>query len=577
LISLFIGRSMKHNIFISLALIAMTLSPICLAQAQIAGDWQGTLSAGGAQLRLALHIAAAKDGTLTATFDSIDPGANGIPVSAISLNNSKLTFKVDAAHIAYEGAVNKDATEIDGVFTQGQSIPLNFERLAPQLANQSAPNPAAPTAIDSLWLGSLDTGALKLRIVFKIVSTADGLTAQLQSPDQSPAWIDATSATRNGNVLSIAFKPLGIAFEGTVAADFGSIDGTFTQAGSPMAFKLKRIKDQSELEIQRPQNPVKPYPYREEDVAYKSAGNTLAATLTVPPGKGPFPAVLLIAGTGPHDRNESLLGHKPFLVLSDYLTRKGIAVLRADKRGVAKSTGDYAKATTADFAADAEAGVAYLKTRPEIDPHKIGLLGHSEGAIIAPMAAVADPAVAFVVMMAGSGVPGDRVIVEQGRLIEIASGETQEKANADAEKERDTLTLVETEKDPKALERLLGVKLAAEGAPDDQVAAQIKALTSPWLRFFLTYDPTTALRKLKCPVLALSGSLDLQVPPAQNLPAIRKALAESGNQHAEVDELPGLNHLFQDAKTGSPAEYGQIEETISPVALDKIASWILKQ
>jgi fermentation-respiration switch protein FrsA (DUF1100 family) len=322
---------------------------------------------------------------------------------------------------------------------------------------------------------------------------------------------------------------------------------------------------------------VKPYPYRSEDVAYpgKAAGVTLAATLTVPPGKGPFPAVLLIVGSGPHDRDESLLGHKPFLVLSDYLTRKGIVVLRADKRGVGKSTGDYATATTADFASDAEAGVRFLKTRPEVDAHKIGLIGHSEGAIIAPMAAVADHDVAFVVMLAGSGVPGDQIIVEQGRLIAMASGESKDKADADSEKERETLKIVETEKDPVALRDLLGAKLATEGVPDAQVAAQIKALTSPWMRYFLTYDPATALRKLTVPVLALSGSLDLQVPPAQNLPPIRAALA--ANTHAEIDEPPGLNHLFQTAKTGSPAEYGQIEETMSPVALDKIASWILKQ
>jgi pimeloyl-ACP methyl ester carboxylesterase len=286
--------------------------------------------------------------------------------------------------------------------------------------------------------------------------------------------------------------------------------------------------------------------------------------------------VELIVGSGPHDRDESLLGHKPFLVLSDYLTRKGIAVLRVDKRGIGKSTGNYATATTADFASDAEAGVAWLKTRPEVDPHKIGLIGHSEGAIIAPMAAVDDPDVAFIVMMAGSGVPGDQIIVEQGRLIAMAGGESKDEADKNAEKERETLTLVETEKDPAALDRLLNVKLGAEGAPEGAIASQIKALTSPWMRFFLTYDPATALRKLKIPVLAINGALDLQVPPALNLPAIRKALQDAGNTHAEVDELPGLNHLFQDAKTGSPSEYGQIEETISPPALDKIATWILK-
>jgi hypothetical protein len=339
------------------------------------------------------------------------------------------------------------------------------------------------------------------------------------------------------------------------------------------------VKDQAAAEPRRPQNPVKPYPYREEEVTYanKAGGNTLAATLTVPPGKGPFPAVLLIVGSGPHDRDESLMGHKPFLVLADYLTRKGIVVLRADKRGVGKSTGDNETATTADYATDAEAGVAYLKTRSEVDPHKIGLVGHSEGGVIAPMAAVADPDVAFIVMMAGSGVEGDQILVEQGRLIAEAGGMSKEKAEENAVKQREVLALVETEKDSAILDKELREKLAADGLPEAQIGATIKIATAPWFRYFLTYDPAVTLRKVTCPVLVINGSLDLQVPPAQNLPAIRKALQDGGNKHFEVDELPGLNHLFQTAKTGAPSEYGEIEETMSPVALDKMGGWILKQ
>jgi uncharacterized protein len=468
-------------------------------------------------------------------------------------------------------------------------IVLCAAAFSPLSKAQSEAKPAASSSstasspVEGLWLGNLDVGAIKLRIAFKIATTAAGLSAQMQSPDQSPAWIPASSVTQSGSTVSIALEHLGIAYEGTIAADSSTIDGTFTQGGSPFPLKLTRIKDESALELRRPQNPVKPYPYREEEVTYanKAAGNTIAGTLTIPEGKGPFPAVLLIVGSGPHDRDESLLGHKPFLVLSDYLTRKGIAVLRVDKRGVGKSTGDLAKATTADFAGDAEAGVAWLKSRPEIDPHKIGLIGHSEGGIIAPMVAAQDAPrhhdVAFIVLMAGSGVPGDQIIVEQSRLISEADGESKDKADKDAEEERETLHLVETEKNSATLERLLGVKLGAEGMPDAQIAAQIKAVTSPWFRYFLTYDPASALRKLTIPVLAINGSLDLQVPPALNLPAIRKALDDAGNKHFEVDELPGLNHLFQTAKTGSPSEYGQIEETMSPLALDKIANWILAQ
>jgi pimeloyl-ACP methyl ester carboxylesterase len=557
-----------------LILLALAVSPFLSAQSQIAGDWQGTLNAGGTQLRLVLHIVATKDGALTATLDSVDQRVNGIAVTAITLKDSRLSLAINAVHGSYDGTLNKDATEIDGTWSQGQPLALNFKRGTVK----TEAKPAAPTDIDGTWLGSLDAGAMKLRLVLEITNTADGLTAKLQSPDQATAWIPADSVVRSNGTLTVGMKLIGATFEGKIAADLGSIEGTFTQGGNPMPLTVKRVKDQSALERPRPQNPVKPYPYREEEVSYtnKVAGDTMAATLTIPSGKGPFPAVLLIAGSGPHDRDESLMGHKPFLVVSDYLTRKGVVVLRADKRGVGKSTGDANTATSADFADDAEAGVTFLKTRPEVDAHRIGLIGHSEGGVIAPMVAARDRDVAFIVLMAGTGVSGDQILVEQGRLIGEANGESKEKAQHYADTEREVLTLVETEKDSAVLERTVREKLAGK-EPDAQIEAQIKAFSSPWLRFFLTYDPGMALRKVTCPVLVLNGSLDLQVPPAQNLPAVRKALDEGGNKRYEIDELPGLNHLFQSAKTGSPVEYAEIEETISPVALGKMASWIDKQ
>jgi len=549
-----------------------------VAQSKLAGDWQGTLNAGSIELRLVLHVTAAKDGRLMASLDSVDQGAYGIPVTTVTLKDSKLNLTVDAVHGTYEGTVNKDASEIAGTWSQGQPLALNFKR-APATSAPAAVKPAAPSDIDGTWMGSLDAGAIKLRIVFKIVNTQVGLTAQMQSPDQNPVWVPASSVARNGGSLTINLQGVGITFEGTISSDLGSIDGTFTQGAANLPLLLKRVKDESSLERPRPQNPVKPYPYREEDVTYtnKAAGNTLAATLTVPSGKGPFPAVLLIVGSGPHDRDESLMGHKPFLVLADYLTRKGIVVLRADKRGADKSTGNFEAATTADFADDAQAGVEFLKTRSEVDPHRIGLVGHSEGGIIAPMVAARDRDIAFIVLMAGPGVPGDQILVEQGRLIAEAGGASKEKADQSAAQEREVLALVETEKDNTVLEKELREKLAADGVPEAQIGASVNAAISPWFRYFLTYDPAATLRKVACPVLAINGEKDLQVPPAQNLPAIRKALEDGGNKHFEVDELPGLNHLFQTAKTGAPSEYGEIEETMSPVALDKMASWILKQ
>lgn len=559
-------------------LMSILSAAVLMANAQdVAGDWTGTLHAGAADLHLVLHITKSDSGALKATLDSIDQAANGIPVSSITLKDNKLSLGVDAVHGAYEGKLSTDGNTITGIWSQNeQDLPLDFKRSPTPVQPQH--KPAKPSDIDGAWLGTLDiSGGIKLRVVFHIVNTEDGLMATLDSPDQGVKGLPTTKVARDGPALKIDIQKISGTFEGQIAPDLNSIVGTFTQ-GATMPLVLHRLKEESELELRRPQNPTKPYPYRDEDVAYdnKAQNVTLAATLTIPSGKGPFPAVVLITGSGPQDRDESLLGHKPFLVLSDYLTRHGIAVLRADDRGTGKSTGDFATATTADFATDTEAGVAYLKTQPEIDAHKIGLIGHSEGGIIAPMIAARNPDVAFIVMMAGSGVPGDQILVAQVQAIAESSGKTHEEAVKAAARQREILALIKVEKDPDKLEKELREKLATDGL-EAQLGVEIKALTSPWFRYFMSYDPAIALRKVTCPVLAINGEKDMQVPPRQNLPPIRKALEQAGNKHFEVDELPGLNHLFQTAKTGSPNEYAQIEETMSPLALDKMAAWILKQ
>lgn len=555
-------------------LLLLTMAATFARAQDVAGDWQGTLDTGMGQLRLVLHITKAADGALNATLDSIDQNANGIPVKSATLKNSKLNLDVEAVHGTYDGTVSPDGKSVTGIWNQGKALPLEFKRATAPIKTEH--KPAKPSDIDGTWIGILDAGGMKLRVVFHIVNTEDGLTATMDSPDQGAKGLPTTSVTRTGTSLKIEAKNLNGVYEGKISADLSSIDGNWTQNGATMALNLKRTKDEAILEPRRPQVPVKPYPYREEEVRYENKVQdvTLAATFTIPQGTGPFPAVLLITGSGPQDRDETLLGHKPFLILSDYLTRHGIAVLRADDRGTGQSTGDFSKGTTADFATDVEAGVAYLKTRSEVNSQKIGLIGHSEGAVIAPMVAVRDKDVAYIVMMAGTGVPGDQVIVAQGEAIQIANGVKPEKAAEDAARERDIMKLVETEKDQPVLEKELREKMKGD-VPDAQIGMQISQITSPWFRYFLTYDPATALQKLTCPVLVLDGSLDKQVLPDQNLPVIRKSLEEAGNKHFEIDELPGLNHLFQTAKTGSPTEYAQIEETMSPVALEKISSWIL--
>lgn len=557
-----------------LLLAALVLAATGILNAKdIVGDWRGTIAANGAQLRVVLHIKKSADGGLQATLDSVDqPGGNGIPVSSISLKEAKLSLGLAAIHATYEGAVAIGGDSISGTWTQGAALPLEFKRAVAPV------QPAKPSDIDGAWLGSLDTGALKLRVLFHLLNTEDRLTATMDSPDQGMKGLPVASVTRDGAVLKIEAKTIGGVFEGKIAADRSAIEGTWKQGGAALPLVLKPVKDGAKLaEPKRPQNPAKPYPYREEEVAYENRAQsvTLAATLTLPSGKGPFPAALLITGSGPQDRDESLLGHRPFLVLADFLTRRGIAVLRADDRGVGKSTGVFTTATTADFATDAEAGIAYLKTRPEVDSRKLGLIGHSEGGLIAPMVAARNSDVAFIVMLAGTGVPGDEILVAQGEAIAVASGTSPETAAKDAAKQRVLLKLVEAEKDDATLKQKLKAEMTGE-VPEEQMEAQIRQITSPWFRFFLTYDPAVSLRQVTCPVLAINGEKDTQVPPKQNLPAIRKALEQAGNRHFETEELPGLNHLFQSAKTGAPGEYAGIEETMSAVALTKVTDWILR-
>lgn len=457
----------------------------------------------------------------------------------------------------------------------------HLARLLAALALAAAPaalaqQPTAPPAvsdIDGLWAGTLHAGAVSLRLVLHITGAPGDLRATMDSPDQNANGIPATSVRRDGATLDIAFQAIGAKFSLRLDGALSTLSGTLTQAGAELPLEFKRVRDAASLETKRPQTPVKPYPYREEEVSYENPapGIRLGASLTLPPGKGPFAAVVLITGSGAQDRDESLFGHKPFLVLADALTRRGIAVLRSDDRGVGKSTGNFAAATTADFATDTEAAVAWLKTRTEIDPRRIGLLGHSEGGVIAPMIAARNSAIAFIVLLAGPGVRGDELLVAQVEALAEASGATREAAARSGTKEREILSLVESEKDNDKLEKLAREKL---GTVTEQELRGVRMLGSPWFRYFLAYDPAPALTKVKCPVLALNGGLDRQVPPALNLPAIRKALQTGGNKRFEVVEMPGLNHLFQTAKTGAVAEYGAIEQTMAPEALEKIASWI---
>lgn len=440
--------------------------------------------------------------------------------------------------------------------------------------------------ITGQWNGLLKVqDGVQLRLVFHINKTESGYASTMDSPDQGANGLPVNTTKFENNTLSLEAAGLGITYTGTLAN--GLIDGTFVQRGMSLPLQLTR-EEVKAAKPNRPQEPKSPFPYYTEDVTFGNdeAKVQLAGTLTLPSKTGKFPVVVMISGSGPQNRDEELLGHKPFLVIADHLTRKGIGVLRFDDRGVGKSTGDFKSATSADHASDALSAVAYLKTRPEVDAKKIGLVGHSEGGLIAPMAAVKSKDVAYIVLLAGPGIPGHEILALQTGLINKANGMDDEKLKLELDQLKGAMDIVMYTKDLSEMRSKLtdfireAIKKHPESVPkglteEELIKNNVESLATPWMQFFLKYDPAVNLTKVKCPVLALNGERDLQVPPKEDLAAIGKYLKQAGNKNFKTKEMPGLNHLFQECKTGAPAEYAAIEQTFSPSALEEVSGWIL--
>ena len=439
--------------------------------------------------------------------------------------------------------------------------------------------------ISGPWNGVLKVSSTQLRLVFNITNTAEGFNATLDSPDQGAKGIPVTSTIFKNEELTFTIPAAGIEYVGVLKE--GKFVGVFKQGGQSFPLDLSKgaVLTQS---LKRPQEPQKPYPYYSEEIVFENqqANISLAGTLTLPKSEGTFPAVILISGSGPQNRDEELLGHKPFLVISDYLTRNGIAVMRFDDRGVGQSKGVFSTATSADHATDVEAALAYLKTRKEIK--QIGLVGHSEGGLIAPMVAATNKDIAFVVMLAGTGIRGDKLLLKQTELIARAGGATEKELEKTAQINAKVFEMIVKSEDDAQLKKDLtahftqllkenaDIEKPKEMTNEDYVAAQVKETMKPfpWMKFFLKYDPTSNLVLVKCPVLALNGEKDLQVPAQDNLVAIENTLKKSGNKDVTTKMYPGLNHLFQETTTGNPAEYQTIEQTFSPLVMEDFTKWI---
>lgn len=427
---------------------------------------------------------------------------------------------------------------------------------------------AQTPAFDGHWFGTLDAGAAKLRLALHIEKGADGaLSGKMDSIDQGANGIPLSAVTAQEKAFSFTIPAIGGSYKGTLNAAGDGIDGTWSQGAGSLPLSFKRTAEA--VDTSKPQDPKKPYPYDEREVTFENSaqGNKLAGTLTLPKGAKGVPAVILLSGSGPQNRDSALFGHRPFLVLADHLTRKGIAVLRYDDRGIGGSTA-VPRSTTLDFAKDALAAVEFLKKEPAINAGRIGLIGHSEGGMIAPVAASQSKDVAFIVMLAGPGVPGEQVMYEQAAAIIRANGGGDDQVAANRAVQEKLFAIVKSDLDDAA---------AREKIREAVGANQANMAGTPWFRAFVTLDPREYLRKVACPVLALNGELDLQVLPKQNIPEIEKALKEGGNKDFKASVLPKLNHLFQTAGKGTMDEYSRSEETFAPLALNTISDWILEK
>lgn len=562
------------------------------ASASAAGHWEGSITLPGTELGIRVDLAQEND-TWEGTIDIPVQGLRGFALSEVRIKDNIVSFKMPniPGDPEFSGTLEPERNKILGSFTQAaQTFPFKIVRAKAAPRKGATPTKGiSGNGFAGFWQGSLQQNLFELRILFKLNQTGDELSGTMDSLDQNALNIPITKASANGQELTLEVKSVGGSYTGTLSEDGSEIDGEWSQGKALLPLTIKRLEQAPD--ISRPQDPVKPYPYFEENITFENrpAEVKLAGTLTYPKSAGPFPAVVLITGSGPQDRDEAIMGHRPFLVLADHLTRKGIAVLRYDDRGVGESTGNFSKALVGDFTSDALAAVKFLMTRKEVDSNKIGLIGHSEGGVVAPQAAVQSKDIAFIVLLAGVGVPLEELLIRQAGDAMRVMGMDQETSEKQAVSQRKIFTILKSNLDhktskaailevmAKAVEGFTPKELEAMGFNETQLETQASTVLRPWFRDLLQLDPRPTLSQVNCPVLAINGEKDIQVACKENLDGIRAALDRGNNSDITTQAFPNLNHLFQTCETGAITEYGLIEETIAPQVLDTISDWIVKK
>ena len=427
--------------------------------------------------------------------------------------------------------------------------------------------------IEGYWKGQIDLGGQQLEMAFDIATTENGYSATLDVPAQGAFDIPVDETLFQDNRLEMTMSAMGASYTGMLKGD--TIDGEFTQYGMKLPLNLAKAEKEAK-QMTRPQDPQPPFNYRIEEVTFTNPkeGNTLTGTLTTPEGDGPFPAMVLVSGSGQQNRDEELMNHRPFWVIADYMARHGVAVLRYDDRGIGGSGGEVYNATSMDFSYDAEAAFDFLRSQKCVDASCVGILGHSEGGIINFMVAARRPEVAFLVSLAGPAVNGIEVLKAQGEAIGRSKGMTEEMIAVSCASSGQMYDVIGSSNDREEADSLLRQLLKGWGYNEELTEQTVGLLASPWMYYFMIYDPTEAIVKTNCPALLLNGSKDVQVVASQNLPAYEKIIAEHGKTNMTLREMPELNHLFQHCETGSPNEYFTIDETISPEVLEIVADFV---
>ena len=561
------------------------LATFATAQPDPAGRWEGTIGPGVIDLGIVV-VLEPDAGTWTGSIDIPVQGAVELPLRDVIVEGTRVRFAIDGVpgDPTFDGLLDGD--RLEGTFVQGgQELTFELTRFGEGAVGPAA-GPAVEPAYLGQWEGLLGPGVIDLAVIVRFSEQEGTLIGHIDVPLQSleNLPLEIREVGPEGITFAIPGIPGDPTFVGSLEGD--TLSGDFSQAGGGLTFELTRLAEgEVPTGLVRPQEPLPPFPYEQEEVAYLNEGVELAGTLTLPAGPGPHPAVIMITGSGPQDRDEALAGHKPFLVVADALTRAGFAVLRSDDRGVGGSGGDLAQATYDDLVGDVLSAVALLRSRSDIDPGRVGLFGHSEGGLLAPLAADRSSDVAFVVLMAGPAVSSLEVLKIQNLLIYRLAG-ADEATIEDQLAYLDDLYELMVRGDLAGVEELVRdqVEEQLEALPAEQrldpverqaiIAAQVASTATPAFRSFMLYDPQPVLRRLTVPVLAFYGKLDIQVPAVQSAGRLSGALRVAGNSDYTVEVFDGLNHLMQPAITGAIEEYGQIETTIAPEVLELVIDWL---